>query len=425
MAEESIVEAPDSVARTGAIPDTSSTHGPWVRERILASVVEQAHGLQQGVRERERERILPYEAFDAVRSSGLGTLLVPVAYGGPGGSLEDVTQAILTLAAADSNVPHALRLHFNVSALWRLLPPTPFIQRQVERILAGKLFGGASTEQGTAKPGLVTTQLRREGEHYRLQGRKFYSTGTAYADYASISAVDADQKPVTVIVPVQREGLEVVDDWDGFGQRLTASGSLLLNDVRVEEAEVLHESTLNLGLASRHVSAWRQLILVATAAGIVRALVRETQDYVRTRGRAALHSSADSAREDPFVQHVIGDIAAHSHAIDVLVLDAARALERGAQAIVRKASDAEDVVLQGGLATAKTQLIVSKLALYAGQQLFEAGGASATSSHLLLDRHWRNLRTIFSHNPLTHKARVVGDYHLNGTTTQFEQGRVF
>ena len=155
-------------------------------------------------------------------------------------------------------------------------------------------------------------------------------------------------------------------------------------------------------------------MLVATAAGIVRALVRETQDYVRSKGRAALHSSADAARDDPFIQQAIGDIAAHSHAIDALVRDTARELERGAQAIRRRAPDAQAIVLQGGLATAKTQLIVSKLALHAGQQLFEAGGASATSSALQLDRHWRNLRTIFSHNPLSHKARVLGDYHLNG-----------
>ncbi|MDR2128229.1 MAG: acyl-CoA dehydrogenase family protein [Burkholderiaceae bacterium] len=417
-----------STSLTAAQAGNTVTNFPvskWRREDILASLPAQAQALRAQALQRERERLLPYDALDAVRQSGLGALLVPREWGGPGGTLEDAALAILTLAEGDSNVPHALRLHLNVAELWRVLPPDEFLRQQIDRILAGKLFGGASTERDTAKPGIITTRLIREGDHWRLNGRKYYSTGTAFADYASISAIDAQEQPVTVIIPTDREGLDVVEDWDGFGQRLTASGSLELNNVLVHDEEVRPGSSLDLGLPSRHVSAWRQLILVATAGGIVRALLREIQDYVHNKGRAALHSSAETAREDPFVQHVIGDVAAHSHAIDVLVLDAARQLERGAQAIRVKAADVEAIVLQGGLATAKTQLVVSKLAQYAGQQIFEAGGASATSSTLLLDRHWRNLRTIFSHNPLNHKARVVGDWHLNGVTTQFERGRVF
>ena len=131
-------------------------------------------------------------------------------------------------------MPHALRLHYNVSALWRVLPADEHVRQQFGRILAGKLFGGASTEQGTPKPGLITTRLTRQDGHYRLNGRKYYSTGTLYADYAYIAAIDEQDQPVTVILPLDRPGLEIVDDWDGFGQRLTASGSLLLHDARVE-----------------------------------------------------------------------------------------------------------------------------------------------------------------------------------------------
>ena len=53
------------------------------------------------------------------------------------------------------------------------------------------------------------------------------------------------------------------------------------------------------------------------------------------------------------------------------------------------------------------------------------GGASATARVHNFDRHWRNLRTIFSHNPLLHKARVIGDYEINGVTTHLTEGRVF
>ena len=31
-----------------------------------------------------------------------------------------------------------------------------------------------------------------------------------------------------------------------------------------------------------------------------------------------------------------------------------------------------------------------------------------------LDRHWRNARTLASHNPRVYKARILGDWLING-----------
>jgi alkylation response protein AidB-like acyl-CoA dehydrogenase len=316
-----------------------------------------------------------------------------------------------------------LRIHYDYVEALLISPRNPFNDLQARRVADGAIFGGASTEIGTAKPGEITTQLRREGDHYRLSGHKYYSTGTAFSDYARISVLDEDGKTVVAIIPVSRAGLTVHDDWDGMGQRMTASGSLTFDNVQVRSDEVF-ERTLS-SLVGRHGGALRQLHLVAVGAGIVRNIVTDAKHYVLNHARAALHSPAATAREDLFVQQVVGDLSARSHAIDVLVRDNARVLERSSQAIRYEEAGAEELVLEGALATARTQLIVSQLALQAAERLFEVGGASATSRIHNFDRHWRNLRTIFSHNPLLHKARVVGDYELNGVTTHLAEGRVF
>jgi len=57
--------------------------------------------------------------------------------------------------------------------------------------------------------------------------------------------------------------------------------------------------------------------------------------------------------------------------------------------------------------------------LRAATRLFDALGASATRSTTALDRHWRNARTVSSHNPLVYKARIVGDWVINGRTPPF------
>lgn len=372
---------------------------------------------------REGRRELPFEGFEAFRRSGLGRLRLPVEWGGLGGSLLDEFEVVTALAAADSNLAHALRIHFDQTEALLLSARTPFNDLQIQRVIDGAIFGGASTERGTSRPGEYTTALRRDGEHYRLDGRKYYSTGTAFSDYARVGVLNDEGQPVVVIVPVGREGLTVLDDWDGMGQRMTASGSLVFENLLVRADEITERGLST--LAGRHGGALRQLHLVAVAAGIVRNVVADATRYVLEHGRPVLHSPAPSAREDAFIQQVVGTLSAHSHAIDALVRENARVLDRSAQAIRAGAPDADSLVLEGALATARTQLVVSKLALEAGERLFEAGGASATSRAHNFDRHWRNLRTIFSHNPLLHKARVVGDYDLNGVTTHLTEGRVF
>ena len=62
----------------------------------------------------------------------------------------------------------------------------------------------------------------------------------------------------------------------------------------------------------------------------------------------------------------------------------------------------------------EAQLTVTDAALEAATSLFDALGGSALDQSALLDRHWRNARTITSHNPRVFKARMLGDFYLNG-----------
>ncbi|WP_438390212.1 acyl-CoA dehydrogenase family protein [Caballeronia sp. DA-9] len=400
-----------------AAASTSRLHAALANLAALANEI----GKDSAARESRRE--LPFDGFTKFRKSGLGLLRIPAEWGGLGGSLQDLFEVIATLAAKESNVAHALRIHFDMTESLLISPRSEFNDKQIRRVLEGAIFGGASTERGTSRPGEIGTVLRHDGDHFRVSGKKYYSTGTAFSDFARINLQNEENESVSIIIPVNREGVHILDDWDGMGQRMTASGSLVLENVQVFAHEVMQRGSTT--LAGRHGGALRQLHLVATAAGIVRNVVADAEHYVIKHGRPVLHSPAESARTDHFIQQVVGDLAAHSHAIDALVQQNARVLDRSADAIRNHSDNAEALVLQGALATAKTQIVVSKLALHAGERLFEAGGASATSRVHNFDRHWRNLRTLFSHNPLLHKARVIGDYQLNGDTTHLTEGRVF
>ncbi len=394
------------------------------REEILAGLPAVAAEIARDAVARELSRDLPFEIFRMLRTTGLTWLRVPKALGGPGGTMADQVEITCALAAADSNVAHALRSHFGFVESIAIDPEGARSQKYADEVLNGKLFGGAHMEINTPRPNMIRTRLTRDGDRYILSGKKYYATGAIFADYHSFSALDDDGNLTGVLVPAGRKGVHILDDWDGIGQAMTASGGVDLDDVEILPEEV---SPLQSGdpFKRRHNATRAQLHLVACIGGIVRNVLSDAVEYTTKRARSAKHSASETASGDAFVQQIVGDIAAVSHVIDVAIADVARALDVSADGLVIGAPDIDDLVLRSQLANSKTQIIVGQLGIRAAEKLFDTGGGSATARKYALDRHWRNIRTILNHNPLLLRGRVVGDYHLNGVRTDFDEGRVF
>jgi alkylation response protein AidB-like acyl-CoA dehydrogenase len=249
---------------------------------------------------------------------------------------------------------------------------------------------------------------RRRGWRPALNGYKFYSTGTLFADVIAVSAIDAQGRDLQAIVPTDRDGVELFDDWDGFGQRMTASGGTRFTDVVVHPTEV---TTVSDGAHLGHSTGFLQLYLAAVAAGIAHAVADDAVTYVRERARPAAHSVATTASGDPFVLEAVGDIAADAAAAETLVLAAAD----GIDALVETEARTTRGTRRPGHRHREGSTRGRTLTLAAAQRLFDTGGASATSRALNLDRHWRNARTVASHNPLAYKAHATGNYLVNGT----------
>ncbi|CAN5658969.1 acyl-CoA dehydrogenase family protein [soil metagenome] len=395
------VTAQNSVAGRPAF--TTEPLGGTVDDRLdrLPEVVEV---LGRNDATAERDRVLQYDAVEQLRRTGVLSLRVPTRYGGPGGTVRQVLTAVIQIARGNSNVAQALRAHFGFAE--RLLSNRATEAERDEwfpRITTGIVLGNAITDaRGKAPSSSDTTVLADADGVLRLNGYKFYSTGALYADLIAVSAIDAAGRDLQVIIPVDRDGVELFDDWDGFGQRMTASGGTRFDNVEVHPVEV---TTVSDGNHIGHSTTFLQLYLAAVAAGIAAAVFDDAVDYVRLRARPAAHALADTAAEDPFVLAAVGDIAATAAAAEALVLTAA---------------DAIDSVVDAGLvddaaAVAKAQLVAERLTLTSAQRLFDTGGASATARSLNLDRHWRNIRTLASHSPLDYKAYAAGDYAVNGT----------
>lgn len=362
-----------------------------------------------GALAREQARRLPFEEVGWLREAGFGALRVPRAYGGIGASLPQFFRLLRELAAADSNISHLLRGHF--SFLESRLNHEDEDTRAFwfPKVAGGALIGYAMAEQGASTT--IGTTITREGEGWRLDGKKFYSTGAIYADWIVATALDGEQL-ISLAFPATLPGVTRLDDWDGFGQRMTGSGTTVFEGVRLDDGHVVRR--FDGTPQPSYQRAFLQLVLLASMAGAGRAALLDAVAFVQRKTRAFDVPGESSPRQDPLVQRVVGRIASLSYAAESLVDGVARALEEARRRTVEGSAD-DALFARTEIEAFQAQQVVIDLVLQAATLLFEVGGASATSEARRFDRHWRNARTAASHNPAILRERAIGDWYLNGT----------
>ena len=385
---------------------------------LLASIAE-------GASARDLDDTNPFDQIDALRSAGFGALRLPTSVGGGGLTIRELFAVIIDVAEADPIVAHILRTHYwFVEERLRQATAAGYQGRENDRwislILQGKIFGNASSERGSEAVGNFKygTRITASGDRFLLDGEKFYSTGTLFSDYVSVWA-DVDGTAVaSVIVPTDRDGVEIVDDWDGIGQRRTGTGTTRFHDVEVTEADIVSRIPLDAPPEPSYQFAFLQLYLHGLISGILRSVVSDAVELVAGRSRGFSHGPSAELNRDPLLQNSIGTLASTAFAAEAVTLAAADAIDAAYASLDDAVPDAE-LAAQASLRTSQAKVHVDEIATRAATALFELGGASAASRAKNLDRHWRNIRTISLHNPASYKASAVGNHLLNSEPLPF------
>ncbi|MBJ3816114.1 monooxygenase [Shimwellia pseudoproteus] len=368
--------------------------------------------IRDGALAREQQRALLFEPLNWLKALRFGALRLSREQGGYGATLEQLFALLSELSEADANVTQSLRAHFGFTESVLAAPDSEKCARWLPHIARGAWVGNAWSETGNARQGTFSTRITPQGDDFLLNGEKYYTTGSLYADWINVGVSDPEGEWVNVVVDRHHPGVEVVDDWHGFGQRLTASGTTRFVDVPVAAADITRHQQ-----ASSSEPAFYQLYHLATLTGIARAAAAEVAAAVRHRQRSYSHGNGNRAALDPQILQVVGQVQSAAYGAGAIVQQGARALSRAA------ASDEPGRDLanqQAELEVAQGQTVVSGLVLDAVTRLFDALGASATAQSAGLDRHWRNARTLVSHNPWVYKARIVGDYAVNGSEPGYQ-----
>jgi alkylation response protein AidB-like acyl-CoA dehydrogenase len=366
--------------------------------------------IADGALQRERDNVNPFEQVRLLATAGYGKLRLPPERGGGGLSIRELFAAIIDLGAADPTVAHILRAHFGFTEEFLTLG-TPAADRFLRLVADSKIIGGAHSERGSRAVGepVFDTTLTDKGNHLVLNGTKFYTTGTLFSDYVNVTASRGANK-VSVVVPTDREGVQITDDWDGFGQRRTGSGTTQFTDVVVNSEDIVK---FDQPAEPTTLAPFFQLYLHAIIAGILRTVVADAKRLVLGRTRSFTHANAAVAAADTSLQQIVGELASLAFVAEATVLVAAESIDAANNSATDGVPDPA-IAQEASLATSKAKVALDEIGTRAATLLFEAGGASAASSAKNLDRHWRSIRTITLHNPARLKAQAIGAHVLHG-----------
>lgn len=399
---------PASVHSSGS-PEKAPAHIIRDDAEAIARAHEVAARLIEQASDRDRERRLPHEEIDWFSQAGLWAITVPKEYGGAGVSYVTVTEVIKIIAAADPSVAQLPQNHLGLVDVIALTGTPEQKQFFFGEILQGKRFGNGFSEKGTKHVLDLKTRVTADGDEYVVHGTKFYSTGALFAHYVPVLGLDDERRGWLAYIPAGTAGLQVVDDWSGFGQRTTASGTVIVDQVRVAASHVFpafrvsDQPTLNGPIS--------QIIQAAIDAGIGRAAVDDTLKFVRERSRPWIDSGVERASDDPLVVREVGHLHIQLHAAEALLERAARTLDAIA---TQGHAPSEDDIARASVAVGEAKVLTTEIALLAGEKLFELAGTQSTLAVHNLDRHWRNARTHTLHDPVRWKYHLVGNYYLNG-----------
>ncbi|THV73437.1 thermophilic desulfurizing enzyme family protein [Aureobasidium pullulans] len=399
-------------ARFSAESIPSSTSAWLQRARDVASI------LATDAAARDIDNKSPFAEISLLKSSGLLKVLGPTGYGGGGQDWEIGYKVIREVAKGDGSIGMLLGYHL----LWSKTADIVGTDEQKERfqklIIENNYFVG-----GAVNPRDNDLAISDHGDHLVFNGSKHFNTGGVISDLTVLEGVlSGTSNHVFAIVPTSQPGFEFAHNWNNIGLRLTESGSVKINDIKVPWSDALGwdatskkplDSVLSIPFATLLLPTI-QLVFANFYLGIAQGSLEFARGYTTTSTRAWPFGgdNKDSATEEFYILERYGNFHAHLLAAEALTDRASKEisdifLTHGGKRDVsaRQRGEVAEWVASAKVVTTDTSLRVT-----AG--VFEVTGSRATGKKVGLDRFWRDVRTHTLHDPVAYKNRELGRYFL-------------
>jgi alkylation response protein AidB-like acyl-CoA dehydrogenase len=311
----------------------------------------------------DRFEAAPLPLYRGFHDAGLANWWLPADHGGLGASLEESVDIVSELAYGDAGAAFTLFISVLSTSMLSLYGSDELRERHLKAMVAEGGFAATLGSEQAAGSELakITTTIARQGDDLVVNGAKFFSTNSGFADFLIVVGRSAENpsEHLAVVVPSQTPGVSIAKRWEMIGLRSSGTYQVDLDNCRVPAGNALRGPGLRLLEIGLNAS---RILIAATAVGIARRIRDLCMDYARTK----------SLRGSTLVNNAVfaGKLGQIEMQIDVMK-NQCRAAAREYDAIMGRPDAAEEFLRRGTLKSA----LAAKM--YCGQAGWEIAGVGS------------------------------------------------
>jgi alkylation response protein AidB-like acyl-CoA dehydrogenase len=334
--------------------------------------------------EHDRDNTFPFANYEDLRESGYLNLTVPEELGGKGATLSDLLLAQERLAMGDGSTALAVNMHVSPvgqwASIWRRTGDEK-LEALLRGVAAGEVIWASLTSEAGVPNQMMdsTTVAVREGDGYRLNGRKMFCTNSKVATHCTLTAryEDPETGPRLMVFRTRTDepGLEFVQTWDTMGMRGTQSNDLKIEELFVPEEALVHSLPVDHYDATvlRTVFAWAMPTFGCIYLGMAAGAMELAKDVIRKKGK----------QTDPVIQREFAEM-------ETLLESARGVLWRHAEDIVSGELFQQLSVQEAQARTGLAKTVPCANAVAILQKIPNVIGGMAYSRKLPFERIWRD-----------------------------------
>ncbi|WP_256684499.1 acyl-CoA dehydrogenase family protein [Halococcus qingdaonensis] len=276
----------------------------------------------------DREERFPEDVWDGLADLDMTGLTTPEEYGGF--DADSLTYSLVNeeLAGGMLAVATALSVHCLATSCIAEFGDERHRERWLPEMVDGRPVGAFALSEPHAgsNPAAMSTEARREGDEYVINGDKQWITNGERSGVIILFAKtdrEDDRSITQFLVPKDTEGLEVGPTEDKLGLRASDTTSLTFDDARIPAANRLTEEGRGLSAALSILTGGR-IAIASQAVGLAQHALDESLAYAQER-----EQFGDAIGEIQTIRHKLAEMRTKVQAGRLLTRDAARRADRG------------------------------------------------------------------------------------------------
>jgi hypothetical protein len=352
--------------------------GLTAEQRAIRDLVREvaSEELRPTAREADRNGEFPEAVWEELAEIDLTGLTTPAEYGGF--DADRLTYSIVNeeLAHGSLAVATALSVHCLATACIAEFGSETQRERWLPEMADGRPVGAFALSEPHAgsNPAGMSTEARRDGEEYVLNGDKQWITNGSRAGVTIVFAKTDREDPGSItqfLVPMDTEGVEVGKKEEKLGLRASDTTSLSFEDARIPAENRLTEEGRGLAAALSILTGGR-IGIASQAVGVAQAALDAAVAYAGDR-----EQFDQPIAEFQTIRHKVAEMHTRTQAARLLTRDAARKDDAG-----------EDVRTEASMA----KYFASETAVDAASEAIGVHGGYGYTTDFPVERFYRDAK---------------------------------